>query len=384
MQLSDQSISYIIIGVIFVSFSVICYKLYGAIDEFLPKRKIRIYSVYSKTVEGTTSTGGTLETGALANFTQLPKLLDDRIELIDFEYIHDHPLYSVLNKVSTGKVLDAAIVPLSTWLDIDPMFNLLSNTPFIYSGMYCYTAMKRPEGQRIVDAFGKKHNIKIIPCFGTMIQLGGWFKNVPKSIDDLKNVKIATSGITAQIYKRLGAQIMEILPENLYETFKSDKCNAVEFSSAVDDYYMKFYEISKNCMVPGWQKLSEFKHLIINLDYWNRLSGKEQQNILMGCDYTLLKLFSLRLSDVPHAYKLLNDKGVNFISWSNELMMAFYEKWTQIINEYAAKDPLINKLILYLHNNHTNIIKYNATMKRSLDNFIQTKHTVKVPSKSEF
>jgi TRAP-type mannitol/chloroaromatic compound transport system substrate-binding protein len=298
--------------------------------SYIPdKTKMIIYDQYAKDID---------------NRFDLYKFLAKNIKKTELVQFYDKNTDTVFDRVKTNN-LNGAVCTLHTWGEKDPILYLLSAIPFIITNTYIFGFLQSSRGKDLYRQIGNRHNIKIIPCGITGLQLGGWWKSIPNTVDDIKNLKIKFHGIGGLVLKNLGAQLIDVQPENLFDALAKGLIDVAEWSTPDDDLKMKFYETARYSMVPGWHEPGTLFHLIINLDLYKTLTQDQQDEIENICKINLMEdLSKSHYEDNNAMVELVNYHSVRFVKWSDELMRAFNTETQKIINNWVKQDPLISDL----------------------------------------
>lgn len=319
-------ILFIMIIIVLTGISVINKRTISYIPE---KTKMVIYDQYAKDID---------------NRTNLYKFISKNIKQTDLVQYYDKNTETVFDRVKNNE-LNGAVCTLHTWGEKDPILYLLSSIPFVITNTYIFGFLQSSRGKDLYKQIGNRHNIKIIPCGISGLQLGGWWKSIPTTVNDIKGIKMKFHGIGGLIMKKLGAQIIDLQPEELYDAFAKSIIDVVEWSTPSDDLKMKFYDTAKYSMVPGWHELGTLFHLIINLDLYKKLTQDQQDEIENICKINLMEdLSKSHYEDNSAMVELVNYNSVRFIKWSDELMRAFYTETQKLINSWVKQDPLISDL----------------------------------------
>jgi TRAP-type mannitol/chloroaromatic compound transport system substrate-binding protein len=99
--------------------------------------------------------------------------------------------------------------------------------------------------------------------------------NVPiKSLADYKGKKLRMSGMAqGYILKKIGASQVMLAGADIYQALALKTIDGAEFNSDSCDWGMKFQEVTKFNIGPGWHQPSSLLGLMINKDAWNKLSA---------------------------------------------------------------------------------------------------------------
>lgn len=290
----------------------------------------------------------------VGEFAKESVFIKQKLKRVKFEFVAPEAmqLLDVLHNVRSG-VIDAAITGLYFWGHIDPALYLVSATPFSYNGFYQLQLLSSEQGKKLYDQLGRRHNIVIIPCGITGMQVCGWWKKPPTTLADIKGKKIRIAGIAGEIFKRFGAITRYDIPVNdLCAALQKGDIDAVEWASPSDDLQQKFYTVTKHAMLPGWHEAGTVLQLIINRDVWNRLSFDMHDEIQRACEYSFVRLASAYPILDGNALLHLKALGVEFHPWSSEILNGFYSEFKRIIAPFR-QDQLFDNLYRLIETNAT-------------------------------
>ena len=288
-------------------------------------------------------------TSQVGHFAQGANYISEKAPSINFKFFHDKEILSVLDRVQKGTI-DGAITGLYWWGERDPILYLTSTVPFHLSHLYIYQFIQSQQGKDFYNTVGAKFNIKILTCEITGIQINGWWKKVPQKIEDLKGMRMRMPGLAGQIFKRLGAILVnDISPEDLLNALKENKVEVVEWATSYADLQQRFYTVTPYAMVPGWHEPGTLIHLIINKNKWDHLSTKEQKDIEQACDYALFKQIMVSPEFDGNAMTQLKKEGAKFTQWSEEFLQVFYKTFMEIVKEHSKTEPLFEKFYTTIH-----------------------------------
>src|SRR4030095_2921126 len=92
----------------------------------------------------------------------------------------------------------------------------------------------------------------------------GWFKREVKSPDDLRNIKYRTVGLSADLFKELGAAVTILPGGDIVPAMDRGLLDAAEFNNPSSDILLGFPDVSKFYMVGSHHQQMESFEIIIN------------------------------------------------------------------------------------------------------------------------
>lgn len=107
----------------------------------------------------------------------------------------------------------------------------------------------------------------------------GWFKKEIKTAADLQNVKYRTVGLSADVFKELGAAVTIVAGGEIVPAMDRGLLDAAEFNNPSSDRLLGFPDVSKVYMLQSWHQAAECFEIIFNKAKFDALST-EQKSIM--------------------------------------------------------------------------------------------------------
>jgi len=107
----------------------------------------------------------------------------------------------------------------------------------------------------------------------------GWFKKEVKTADDLKGLKYRTVGLSADVFKEMGAAVTIVAGGEIVPAMDRGLLDAAEFNNPSSDRLLGFPDVSKVFMLQSWHQAAECFEIIFNKAKYDGLST-EQKSIL--------------------------------------------------------------------------------------------------------
>ncbi len=252
------------------------------------------------------------------------------------------PPETMFDAVSSGTI-EAAYSSPGLWEKKEPGLQIFASVPFgpppgeylawIYFG----------GGSEIFDEVYHKNGIHSIMCGISPPEASGWFRRKFITPDDLKGLKIRSTGLGAQVYNKLGVQTLPLFESEIFMALESGKIDAAEFSMPAIDQKFGFDKLAKHYYFPGWHQPSTFYDLMINKEKWDALTRTRKTQIETVCGdnirYGLAEGEALQFG----ALKDLTAKGARIHRWPLSIMDAFNEAWQEVAAEQSMADPVFRK-----------------------------------------
>ena len=179
------------------------------------------------------------------------------------------PGLQVLDAVQNGTV-ELGHTAVYYYIGKDPTWALFCSFPFGLNARQQNAWFYHGDGQKLIDEFGSKYNVKCLRG-NTGTQMGGWFRKEIKTVDDLKGLKMRIGGWAGKTMAKLGVVPQLIAGGDIYPALEKGTLDAAEWVGPYDDEKLGFYKVAKYYYYPGWWEGGTTNHLLINLNKWNDL-----------------------------------------------------------------------------------------------------------------
>src|SRR5205085_512039 len=242
-----------------------------AVAQSMPEIKWRLAASWPKSLD-------TLYGGCEFFAKRIAEITDNRFQIQPFAAGELVPGLQVLDAVQNGTV-EMGNTALYYYWGKDAALTFGTALPFGLNSRQMYAWLHHGGGNELLNDALKPFN-----CFGTAAantgaQMGGWFRNEIKSLDDLKGVKFRIGGFAGTIVSRLGVVPQQIAGGDIYPALEKGTIDAAEWVGPYDDEKLGFHKVTKYYYYPGWWEGGPNLSAYINLNEWAKLP-KEYQAIL--------------------------------------------------------------------------------------------------------
>jgi TRAP-type mannitol/chloroaromatic compound transport system substrate-binding protein len=198
-------------------------------------------------------------------------------------------------------------------------------------------------GDEIYNEIYTGHGMKALHCSVIAPEASGWFRSKITSVDQLKGLKMRFFGLGARVMSKLGVSTQLLAAADIYPALERGVIDATEFSMPSIDYDLGFYQVAKYNYFPGWHQQSSIGELLMNAAQWKALTDQQQAWIEVSCGESIT--WSQARSEALQfkAMQKLQEKGVEFVRWSDEMLDTFKKGWEEVVQEESAKDPLFKR-----------------------------------------
>ena len=104
------------------------------------------------------------------------------------------------------------------------------------------------------------------PLLGEQI----WSKKEIKGVDDMKGMKLRAAGLAADSFARLGASVVAMPGEEVYQALQRGVIDGLEFTTMPVNYGLGLHEVAKFVSMPSYSG-GGTSDWIVNQASWNKL-----------------------------------------------------------------------------------------------------------------
>jgi TRAP-type mannitol/chloroaromatic compound transport system substrate-binding protein len=306
-----------------------------AIAQAMPEVKWRLTSSFPKSLD---TIFGTAET--FAKF--LSEATDGKFQIQTFAAGEIVPGLQALDAASSGTV-ECAHTPTYFYTGKEPALSLGTGIPWGLNARHQHAWWHFAGGEAIVnEALGKFNTIGVV-CGNSGTQMGGWFRNEIKTLDDLKGLKFRIGGTGGAVLAKLGVVPQQIAAGDIYPALERGTLDAVEFVGPYDDEKLGFNRVAKYYYYPGFWEGGAMLHLVINKGAWDKLP-KHYQNILKMCAESANNWMLAKYDAVnAPALRRLVAGGTEIRAFPAAVLEASWKAAEEVYAEYSARSPLFKK-----------------------------------------
>ena len=226
-----------------------------------------------------------------------------------------------LNAVSQG-VIDMVHSCGHYYTAQNPAFALMSSIPFGLNARQFNAWLYNGKGLNLLNSFHEKHNLIAFPAGNAGPVMGGWYKREIKTIDDFKDLKIHTSGLTFEIMNRLGASSQSFEINEIFGELERGTIEASESMGPYNDEKIGFSRIAPYYYYPGWMSGCLNTAVYINKEKWDGLSHPYQEALEIACRQAQSQMLAQYDNLNPSTINRLISAGARFSHFSPEILQA--------------------------------------------------------------
>lgn len=255
------------------------------------------------------------------------------------------PATGVFDAVSQGAAEMYHSVP-TYWRGKSAGIVLFGNMPYGLTATEQHAWMLHGGGQALYDEMYARFNLKGFLCGNTGNQWMGWFRREIKSVEDFKGLRFRSPGFGGEMYRRLGASVVQLPGGEIFPALRAGTIDAAEFIGPWSDAALGFHQAAKFYYYPGVQEPNSAEECVINKARWDGLSAELKNIIEVACSATYAYSTSEYIVRNPPALRTLVEKhGVQVREAPRDVLIAAGNAAGEIMAELRQdQDPLVRKI----------------------------------------
>jgi TRAP-type mannitol/chloroaromatic compound transport system substrate-binding protein len=200
-------------------------------------------------------------------------------------------------------------------------------------------------GNELAEEVYKKFGVYHFPGGNSGVQMGGWFKKEIKTLDDLKGLKMRIPGLAGEVFARLGVNVTNIAPGELYTSLDRGTIDALEWVGPAMDLKMGFQKIAPYYYT-GWHEPGPDLEFLVNRKAMDSLSPEYQAILKTAIRAVAADSLTENFTDNALAWDKIKTEypGVHLKTFPEPVLKAMKKATDEVMDGYAAKDPEFKKI----------------------------------------
>jgi TRAP-type mannitol/chloroaromatic compound transport system substrate-binding protein len=295
------------------------------------------------------TTWGKTTTPLIDSATNMARLAEEmssgRLKIrVDTSNKHKAPL-GILDMVKGGQY-DMGHSASYYWKgkDIDTL--PFTSMPFGLTAPEQYAWFYHGGGMELMQKVYSKHGVLSFPGGSTGVQMGGWFRNEIKSLEDLKGLKMRIPGFAGEIMAKLGVQVTNIAPGELYTSLERNAIDALEWVGPAMDIKMGFHKIAPYYYT-GWHEPASELQFIINKKKFNKLPKDLQKIMIVAMRLSAYDMYIQHYDMSANAWEKMKKEQPNIKvkTFPKVVMNAMKKANSELRIEMGSKNPLLKEVL---------------------------------------
>ena len=191
----------------------------------------------------------------------------------------------------------------------------------------------------------EQFGVASIPCTIPPTEIFLHSRKRVQSIEDLKGLKLRTSGAWAEIAGELGASTVILPGAEVYPALERGVVDAIEWSSASVNLPSGFHKIAKYIIMPGVHATGGAIECVFNLEVWDRISESDREMIKLAGKLMAMDSWARYAYRDIGALKEMREFGNEFVLLDSEFIRISREATKRWENEEAERNPWFKRAL---------------------------------------
>jgi TRAP-type mannitol/chloroaromatic compound transport system substrate-binding protein len=226
------------------------------------------------------------------------------------------------------------------WTVRDPAFHFLSGVPFGLTGHEHAAWLRFGGGQalwrRACEPFG------VVPFLAGSIGVpgAGWFRDSISRPADLMNLPIRAAGLSGELWRRLGANVVATPPEAIVEACAAGMIAAAEWMGPWRDFDLGLAAVAKNYYVPGFRSPGPSIGLIANRAAYDALADDLKAAVRVAAGASAMETYADFTYNNITVMQSLAAAGVSVQELPAPIVLAAGREAEALLSELGTRSPI--------------------------------------------
>ena len=222
---------------------------------------------------------------------------------------------------------------------------LLTTTPFGLNKDEQYAWYYYGGGEALTKKVYDQFNVDYYPGGNTGVQMGGWFRKEINSLADLEGLKMRIPGIAGEVFAKLGVNVTNIAPGELYTALDRGTIDALEWVGPGMDIKMGFHKVAPYYYT-GWHEPASEMSFLINKDQFAKLSKANQAILKTAMQAVAADMVFDNFAQSTEAWAKMNVEfpDIKVMTFPEEVLKAMKAATDEVMAQYSAQDALFKEV----------------------------------------
>ncbi|MBU0923617.1 TRAP transporter substrate-binding protein DctP [bacterium] len=263
---------------------------------------------------------------------------------VDSANKHKAPL-GILDMVKGGQY-DMGHTASYYWKGKDINTLPFTSMPFGLTAPEQYSWFYHGGGMELMKKVYDAHGVLSFPGGSTGVQMGGWFKKEINTLDDLKGLKMRIPGFAGEIMAKLGVQVTNLAPGELYTSLEMGTIDALEWVGPSMDISMGFHKVAP-FYYTGWHEPASEMQFIINTKKFDKLPADLKEIMLAAIRLSAYDMYIQNYDMNANAWQQMKAEypNIQVKTFAKPIMDEMKKANQELRNEMGAKSPLLKETL---------------------------------------
>ena len=172
----------------------------------------------------------------------------------------------------------------------------------------------------------------------------GWFKKEIKSGDDFKGMRYRTTGLSGELFKEFGAEIINLTGRDIVRAMDRDLVDGAEINNPSSDLVAGLPEVAKFYMLGSHHRTVECFEVIFNKAKHDALPAEIKAILRYAAFASSSDQLGMAYDRYPNDLAEIRKRGVNVVKTSDTVLTAQLAAWDRVIAA-NSKEPFFAKVL---------------------------------------
>ena len=197
------------------------------------------------------------------------------------------------------------------------------------------------------DLYQKDLKLDVIvwPAQPSSPQALGWFKRELRTVKDLKGMKCRQSGLNAQIYAKLGQNVVNLPGSEIVAAAQRGAIDCAEWFGGVEDLRLGLPGVFKYYYALGMHENNSIGEFGMHADVWKTLNAQQQEAVNSAIKDTYITWLTRWEKQNADAMEEMSRRyGTQIRRTPGDILLASLKAWDEIAAENSSKNATFKKI----------------------------------------
>ena len=201
-------------------------------------------------------------------------------------------------------------------------------------------------GMELMKKVYDKHGVLSFPGGSTGVQMGGWFKKEINTLEDLKGLKMRIPGFAGEIMAKLGVQVTNLAPGELFTSLEMGTIDALEWVGPSMDISMGFHKVAPYYYT-GWHEPASEMQFIVNTKKFDKLPDDLKEIMLAAIRLSAYDMYIQNYDMNANAWQKMKTEypNIQVKTFSKSIMDEMKKANQELRNDMGASSPLLKEIL---------------------------------------
>lgn len=231
------------------------------------------------------------------------------------------------------------------WKGKDVAMVFFTSVPFGMTAAEQYAWFYYGGGMELMKKSYDKFGVLSFPGGNTGVQMGGWFRQEIKTLDDLKGLKMRIPGLAGEVFAKLGVNVTNIPSGELYTSLDRGTIDALEWVGPGMDIKMGFHKIAPYYYA-GWHEPASEMQFLVNKKEYDKLPDDYKVILETAMKAVSADMYSENFDASATAWAKMKTEfpNIKVMTFPPAVLKAMKAASVETYEAYAADNPAFKEV----------------------------------------